>query len=401
MKVLQINSVCGTGSTGRIVSDIHNLLVKEGYESYIAFGRGKAINCPKAIRIGSNYDNYTHVALTRFFDKHGFGSKKATIKFLKKVDSLDPDIIHLHNVHGYYINIELLFNYLKETNKPVVWTLHDCWAFTGHCAHFDYVGCDKWKTGCSRCPQKNKYPKSFFIDNSEKNYKLKKDLFTGLENMIIVTPSTWLKKLVQKSFLKEYPIKVIHNGINLDIFKPTESDFRKKFNLKDKFIILGVANVWGERKGFHYFIELSKKLKSDEIIVMVGLTDKQKHLLPKNIIGISRTNNIRELAEIYSAANVFINPTLEEVLGLVNLEALACGTPVITFNTGGSVESIDENCGIVVEKGNINELYGAITKIKENLIDTNKCLKRAKQFDKNAKFNEYIELYIELYKKGL
>lgn len=399
MKVLQINSVCGIGSTGRIATDIHNILIEQGHESYIAYGRDMPRSCDNAIRIGSKFDNYVHVAKTRLLDKHGFGSKKATVAFIEKVKELDPDVIHLHNIHGYYINIEILFNYLKESKKPVVWTLHDCWAFTGHCAHFDHIKCDKWKMGCFDCQQKQSYPASILKDNSINNYIIKKKLFTGIESMIIVTPSSWLARLVKESFLREYRLTIINNGIDLDVFKPTESTFRTKYGLENKFIILGVANVWTEKKGIKYFLELSKKLKDDEVIVLVGIKENQKKYIPDNIVGITRTDNVRELAEIYSAADVFVNPTLQEVLGLTNIEAIACGTPVITFNTGGSIECIDNFSGYIIEKGNANKLLMAIRKIKIKGKSeyTFHCKKRAKLFyDKKNKFNEYIEVYKDI-----
>lgn len=398
MRILQINSVCGTGSTGRIATDFHKILIEKGHKSYIAFGRGTPKNCDTSIKIGSKLDNYTHAALTRIFDKHGFGSKKATKDFIRQVEKLNPDIIQLHNVHGYYINIEVLFNYLKEANKPVVWTLHDCWAFTGHCAFFDFVGCDRWKTGCYDCPQKGNYPSSAFLDNSKNNYKRKKEVFTGVNHMTIVTPSKWLAGLVAESCLKEYPVKVINNGIDLEVFQPTQSDFRKKYNLGGKFIILGVASRWGKSKGYEHFIELSNTIEIDEIIVMVGLTEKQKEKLPENIIGITRTNNVKELAEIYSAADVFVNPTLEDNFPTTNLEALACGTPVITFNTGGSVECLDESCGFVVEKGSIKSILDIIKVLKEKgkIEYKQKCIQRANKFyDKEDRFSDYVNLYKE------
>lgn len=395
MKVLQINSVCGIGSTGRIATDIHNILIEQGHESFIAYGRDLPKNCDTSIKIGSKLDNYKHVALTRIFDKHGFGSKKATQKFIEKVKELNPDIIHLHNIHGYYINIEVLFDYLKKADKPVVWTLHDCWSFTGHCAYFDYVGCDKWKTGCYDCPEKNYYPASMIIDNSKDNYIKKKELFTGIKNLIIVTPSKWLAGLVKQSYLREYPVEVINNGIDLDVFKPTQSDFRERFNLEDKFIILGVASTWDRRKGFKYFIELSKKIKNDEAIVLVGLSEKQRKDLPKNIIGITRTSNVKELAEIYTAADVFLNPTLEDNFPTTNLEALACGTPIITFNTGGSPESIEDITTNIVDKGNVDGLLKSIQKAKDNKIYfQEKLIERAKlKYDKEKNFLKYINLY--------
>jgi putative colanic acid biosynthesis glycosyltransferase len=400
LKVLQINTVCGTGSTGRIAIDIHNILLSQGHESYIAYGRGEPLNCKTAIKIGSKLDMYVHGSFTRILDNHGFASKEVTKEFIKEVEELNPDIIHLHNIHGYYINVEILFNYLKKANKPVVWTLHDCWPFTGHCAYFDYVGCDKWKKGCFKCPQKRTYPESMFLDNSKINYLRKKTLFTGIKNMTIVTPSNWLANLVKQSFLKEYPVKVINNGIDLNVFKPTQSDFRERFSIKDKFLILGVANIWDKRKGFEYFIELSKKLKNDQVIVMVGLTQKQKENLPHNIIGITRTNNITELVEIYSSADVFVNTTLEDNFPTVNLEALACGTPVITFNSGGSPECIDESCGFVVKKGYVDGLFEntRLFKGKDNLIFRKNSLKRVSEmYDKNDKFKKYLEVYNEFW----
>lgn len=404
MKVLQINSVCGIGSTGRIATDINRILIEEGHEGYIAYGRKEPLNCSNPIRIGNKLDNYIHVIKTRILDMHGFGSIKATKRFINEIERINPDIIHLHNIHGYYINIELLFKYLKFANKPVVWTLHDCWAFTGHCSYFEYIDCNKWKTMCFDCPQKRNYPASLVKDNSKNNFIKKKELFTSIKNLTIITPSNWLAELVKESFLKIYPVKVINNGIDLEIFKPTKSNFREKYNLKDKFIILGVANIWDKRKGYDYFIELSNQLREDEIIIMVGVTEKQKSKLPNNIIGITRTNNIKELAEIYSASDVFVNPTLEDNFPTTNLEALACGTPVITFNTGGSPESIDEYCGFVVPQKDINAMLEKIMLVKEKGKNyyLSKCVRRAAElYNKDDKFREYIKIYDEIFSREI
>ncbi len=368
MKVLQINSVCGVGSTGRIATDLYKVLEEQGHECLIAYGRGTAPEGINSYKIGTNLDNYLHVARTRLLDQQGYGSKRPTIELVKKIKEYDPDVIHLHNLHGYYLNLEVLFNYLAESNKPVIWTLHDCWAFTGHCAHFDYVGCDKWKSECKNCPQKKTYPNSYGLDNSYQNFNKKKELFTRCNNLTIITPSQWLADLVKKSFLNKYPVQVINNGIDLNVFKPTPSEFRKKYHLEKKKIILGVANVWDDRKGFNTFIELSSNLNDNYQIIMVGVTEKQKNNLPSNIIGITRTNNIKELAEIYSSADIFVNPTLEDNFPTVNLESIACGTPVITYSTGGSVECIDETCGIIVQKNNIDSLLTAIQQIDKSII---------------------------------
>jgi putative colanic acid biosynthesis glycosyltransferase len=400
MKVLQINSVCGIGSTGRIATDIHAILIDNSHESYIAFGRGIPINCDTTIRIGNKIDNYLHVSKTRIFDQHGFGSKKATKEFIAKVKKLDPDLIHLHNIHGYYLNVEILFEYLKEANKPVVWTLHDCWAFTGHCAYFDFAGCDCWKVeGVHKCIQKESYPASLIINNSKDNYERKRSAFTGVRNLKIITPSKWLAELVKESFLCEYPVQVINNGIDLTVFQTIRSDFRKKYNIKDKFIILGVSNIWEKRKGLEYFLEISKSLNKDEVIVLIGLNKKQMEKLPSNIIGITRTNSAAELAEIYSTSDVFVNPTLEDNFPTTNLESLACGTPIITFHTGGSIEAVDEKTGFIVEKFNTKALYKAIQKVKiaGKSAFTENCVERASLlYDKKERYNDYIDLYTDL-----
>lgn len=396
MKILQINSVCGVGSTGKIATDLYKVLEEEGHQCKIAYGRGTAPEGIDSIKIGSNIDNYLHVFKTRLFDKHGFGSVKATKKFIEEVKKFDPDIIHLHNIHGYYINIEVLFDYLKEANKPVIWTLHDCWAFTGHCAYFDFVGCDKWKNQCGECPQKSGYPSSKFTDNSKLNYEKKKALFTSVKNMTIVTPSMWLANLVEKSFLGKYKVKTIKNGIDLHKFRPTYGGFRKIHNIENKYVVLGVAAIWDKRKGLEYFIKLSNELNDKYKIVLVGVNENQKRELPDNIIGITRTEDIKSLAEIYTSADLFVNPTLEEVMGLVNVEALACGTPVLTFNTGGSVECIDKNCGIISEKYNIRMLKYNIEHICENnLFNQKNCIERSKMYNNRTNYYQYINLYKE------
>lgn len=392
MKILQINSVCGVGSTGRIATDLYKVLEEQGHECVISYGRGTAPEGIKTIKIGTDFDNYMHVAKTRIFDKHGFGSTRATKEFIKKVEEYNPDVIHLHNIHGYYINIEVLFEYLSKANKKVIWTLHDCWAFTGHCSYFDYVGCSKWKNGCSKCEQKSSYPNSFLLDNSKWNYEKKKELFTSVKDITIVTPSKWLAGLVEKSFLSKYTVKVINNGIDLNLFKPTKSSFRQTHGLKDETIVLGVASIWEERKGLKYLVELAEKLDSSYKIVIVGVNEKQKSQLPKNMIAITRTNSTKELSQIYSVADVFVNPTLEDNFPTTNLEALACGTPVVTFETGGSVESIEYKCGEIVKVSNSLELIKVITTSIEEF-DSEKCVQKSTNYNKYDRYREYIDIY--------
>jgi len=366
VRVLQINSVCGLGSTGRIATDIDSVLKENNIESYLAYGRDTSVENDHVLKIGNKFDYYLHGVFTRLFDNHAlFGSERSTDNFVKKIKEIEPDVIHLHNLHGYYINIKILFNYLKDSSKPVVWTLHDCWSFTGHCAYFSYAQCNRWIKGCYNCPQSKSYPSSAFIDNSKRNYLIKKELFTSLENMAIVTPSRWLADLVAQSFLAKYPVKVIHNGIDIDVFKPVDNELvLDKFDLRDKFIILGVASMWDQRKGLNYFVKLSKMIDDDCVIVLVGLDDQQRVGLPPNIIGIKRTSNIKELAQLYSTADVFVNPTLEDNFPTTNLEALACGTPIITFETGGSPEAIDKNCGHIVGIGDISAIKKYLDQIR-------------------------------------
>lgn len=394
MKIFQINTVCGTGSTGRIVVDIARVLKKAGDASCIAYGRGAASMDVDSYKIDSSLEVYTHAFLSRLTDRQGLYSSSATRRLIQKIKEYDPDIIHLHNIHGYYLNYKILFRFLAVYNKPVVWTLHDCWAFTGHCAYFDFIGCEKWKTGCHHCPQLRSYPTSYLLDHSKENYQLKKELITQVKNLHIVTPSQWLADLVKQSFLSDYDVTVIHNGIDVSVFKPTESDFRANYGLQDKKVILGVASPWTARKGLQDFIQLADMLDESMRIVLVGLNKNQRKALPKSIIGIERTNNAKELAAIYTAADVFFNPTYEDNYPTTNLEALACGTPVVTYRTGGSPESVDVGCGVIIEKHNLNGFIGKINKLINITIKNNVLMK----FDKNKAFQRYLQLYSKLQK---
>lgn len=363
MKYLFINCLAGIRSTGRITADKCRELMREGHECLLAYGRGIG-NCDDVptIQIGTALDYHIHALRSRLLDDMGFGSRRATEAFLHRVREYDPDVIWLHNIHGYYIHIGLLFEYLRSCGKRILWTLHDCWSFTGHCAYFDFAGCDRWKTGCHHCPQKGVYPASLLRDNSRGNYEKKRELFTQIPNLTILTPSRWLADLVKQSFLKEYPVEVVYNTIDTKVFKPTESDFRRSHNLLGKRMVLGVAAVWDARKGMPDFLKLAQKMGGDYKIVLVGLTQKQMNGLPANILGLGRTNSARELAEIYSAADVFVNPTYEDNYPTVNLEARACGTPVISYDTGGSRETVGEGDWLV-PKGDVDALAEIIQRI--------------------------------------
>lgn len=392
MKVFQINSTCGYGSTGRIAVDIQREVEREGGEGMIAYGRYAAPDGVNAYKITSKWGVRLHGVLSRLTDRHGMYSRRATRRLVQVMRAYDPDIVHLHNVHGYYLHVPTLFRYLKESGKPVVWTLHDCWTFTGHCAHFDFHGCDRWLSGCHHCPQKDQYPVSVLTDASKRNYAQKKALFTAVKNITFVTPSRWLAAFVKRSFFKDYPVRVIHNGIDLHKFKPTDGNFRERYGVGDKQIILGVASVWTDRKGLDDFMKLPLLLRPDQQIVLVGLTDAQLAALPEGIIGIKRTNSVEELAEIYTAADVFFNPTYEENYPTTNLEAISCGTPVVTYRTGGSPESVAEGNGFTVEQGDLAAAVAAFDRVNGCSVDMHEA------FDASRRFKEYVALYQELLK---
>lgn len=390
MTVVQINVTCGKGSTGNIVLSVSKLLTQDGVENYILYSSDKS-EYALAKKYTNAWELKWQALFSRVFGNYGFTSKRLTKRLLLELDKIKPDVVHLHNLHGHNCNLRMLLSYFKKNKIKLYWTFHDCWAYTAYCPHYAMVGCKKWQTGCERCPQRKRY--SWFFDKSHKLYNKKKKLFSCLD-LTIITPSEWLAGEVKKSFLKEYPIKVIHNGIDLSVFKPTESDFREKYGIGDKYIVLGVAFGWGQRKGLDVFVELAKRLGQRYQIVLVGTDKKVDKLLPSNIISIHRTQNQKELAEIYTASNVFANPTREENYPTVNMEALACGTPVVTFNTGGSPEIIDETCGVVVNKDDIDSMEREIKRVCEDkTLSGEACLERAKGFDAQKRFEEYVDLY--------
>lgn len=402
--LLQINVSINSGSTGRIAEEIGQKAIELGWKSYIAYGRSSQSSKSIPIKVGSKIGILFHLLHTRLFDNHALGlsSKRATKKLIKEIEIINPDIIHLHNIHGYYINVKVLFNYLSKVDIPVVWTLHDCWSFTGHCAHFEAVGCEKWKTECHSCPLTKRYPASIRIDNSTNNFRVKKRLFNSLSNLTLVPVSSWLKELLPYSFLSNIPAQTIYNGIDLSIFKPNLSkrcDIRSKYKIEEKLLLLGVASIWNDSKGLSDYTKLSKVLKQDEVIMLVGLKPKQINLLPSNVIGIERTDSLDNLVKLYSTADIVLNLSYQESFGLTTVEGLACGTPGIVYNTTASPELLDENSGLIVEAGNIDLLREAIDKIKEKRKDyySANCRNRAELFfNNNDRFQEYIDLYKNL-----
>ncbi len=391
MKIVQINTTCGLGSTGKISLSISKILNDNGIENYILYSSGRS-DYDQGIRYMTNREVKAGTLESRICGNLGFESTFATRKLIKILDEIKPDIVHIHNIHSHNCNIDTLFDYLKNKKIHVIWTFHDCWAFTGYCTYFSFIGCDKWKTQCSKCPEVRKY--SWFSDSSEHLYESKKRILSDID-MTIVTPSSWLAGLVKESFLKSCNIEVINNGIDTEIFRPIQSEFRTEYGISDAdHIILGVSFEWGHRKGLDVFVNLADRLPENYKIVLVGTNDNIDKKLPSNIISIHRTHNQQELAKIYSVADVFVNPTREDNFPTVNMEALACGTPVITFNTGGSPELLDDTCGVVVRQGDIEGLSEAIlNNVGTGTFTAEMCLKRSQRYEQKECFSKYLDLY--------
>ena len=393
-KIVQINTTCGVGSTGKIAVAISELLTKRGIENYILYscatnGYDKGIGCC------SRREQKFQALKTHVFGNYGFQSQRETRRIIRELDRIAPDAVLLHNIHGHDCNLDMLFTYFREKKTKLFWTFHDCWAFTGYCTYFTYAQCDRWRSGCGMCPQRRQT--SWFFDRSAELYQRKKALFSGLD-LTVITPSQWLAELVKQSFLKDCPVKVIHNGIDLSVFQPSPGDFRDRYGIpKEKFLLLGVAFDWEIRKGLEVFVELSKRLDSERYqIVLVGTDDAVDKKLPRSILSIHRTRNQKELAEIYTAADLLLNPTREDNYPTVNMEAIACGTPVLTFQTGGSPEMIDEATGCAVACGDTEGFIGEIERIsRERPYSREACLSRAVDFDAKKCFENYVELLEE------
>ena len=407
--LLQINPVVRTStSTGRIMQEIGMLAVEKGWHSYVAYSRGrdgiKSIPL-MSIPVGGTFSTIWHGVQTRLFDRHGLSSIRATHKLVRTIDSLKPSVIHIHNIHGYFLNYRVLFDYLSSSGIPVVWTVHDCWLFTGHCYYYSFAGCDKWQTGCSHCPQKGAFPASWLFDRSARNYADKRASFTSMpkDKFVIVPVSDWMKGEMQSSFLRDYPMRVIHNGIDTDVFHACDrTTVERKYGLEGKRVYLGVASIWSREKGFDDFLRMAAMLDSDERIVLVGVNLSQMRHMPENVIGISRTENVNELAALYSLADVFINPTWQDNYPTVNLEAIACGTPVVTYRTGGSVEAVTELTGKVVEQGDVDALLREARNLSHRGRNFNRpvCREYAlKHLKKEDRYSDYFNLYEQLTEK--
>lgn len=400
-KLFIIGSSLNYGSPGKITENIGLLAKSQGWEVYQAHGL-KYSNPSQLIArpVSTTLGEKIHAGYSLLLDGHGLASTKSTLKLVEWLKEVRPDVIHLHNLHGYYLNYEVLFNYLSTINTPIVWTLHDFWPITGHCAHFDYAGCYKWKTQCEECPQRGTYPKSLFIDRSKRNFVLKKRIFTSVKNMTIVPVSKWVGGLVSESFLGKYPIIPIYNGIDTDVFKPTASNLRERLGLQDKFIMVGVAAPWYPLKGMNDYFALNEILSDDYKIIMIGLSKEQINQLPKGIIGIERTNSQTELVEYYSMADCTLNLSYQETFGMTTVEGMACGTPGIVYDKTASPELITEATGFVIKAGDIDSIYTCVNKMHNELFKahhTDECVKRVRsEFDKERQFAKYINLYNSL-----
>ena len=405
-KLLQINPVLRTNtSTGRIMQEIGELAIQNGWESYIAYSYGRDGVKPcrsKQIPVGNKWDVALHGVVTRLFDAHGLMSQVATQKLVDQIQKIKPDVIHIHNIHGYFLNYQILFDFLSQNDIPVIWTVHDCWLYTGHCYYYTFIGCNKWQTGCGHCPQQRKFPASWLTDRSRQNFIDKKEAFTSVptDRLTIVPVSEWIKGEMKKSFFKDYPFQVIHNGINTEVFKLSETEeVKSKYGLKGKHILLGVAALWHPEKGVADFLQLASMLHEDEVIVMIGVDEKLQKRLPHNVVGIKRTENIRQMAELYSAATAFVTPTWQDNYPTVNLEAIACGTPVVTYRTGGSVEAVTPETGFIVERGDVDGLLQAVRIIeqrgKASYIEPCRNYALA-HFKKEDRYADYIRLYNKL-----
>ena len=390
MKIYQINLI-DKGSTGKIACDL--IEIKGDADTDRLFVGEKISNKKYVIQTQNKFGKTLH----RFF--YGvlsldFGSERSTKKIIKIMQKNKPDIVHLHNLHGYYVNLKLLFNYLNENEIRVIWTLHDCWAFTGHCAHYDFVQCDLWQTECRHCRNLRQYPKSLFFDNSKREFYKKKKLYGNMKNLYLVTPSLWLANQVKKSFLKNHSCQVIYNGINLEVFHYTEPDFFKNLAKSEKKLLLGVASPFTKRKGIEDFVKFSEIIPEDYQIVLVGANKKQIKSFPDKILGITKTENQQQLAELYSIAYAFLNFTYEDNFPTVNLEALSCGTPVICYETGGATEMLSDKNSIVVKKGDYKSVLDKlplVDALRKNREYFHPWVKE--NFSREVMLKQYQELY--------
>lgn len=399
LKLLQINVAANWGSHGRIAEEIGLEAMAQGWESYIAYGRYANPSKSHIVKIGDLFDHCLHGAQSLLLDRHGLASCGPTKKLIREIEQIKPDLIHLHNIHGFYLNYPILFRYLSTVDIPVVWTLHDCWAFTGHCAWPIHGHCDRFQEQCCHCPLQSKgYPKSFLLDRSRSNFKLKKRYFRSLQDLHLVTVSRWLEQQVRLSFMQDMDIRTIYNGLDTEVFRPSGTP---PTSVTDGHpLVLGVCNAWYDWKGLDDMAALRELLPDDYEVMVVGVNEDQMHRLPEGITCIRRTDSVRQLAEIYSQADVFVNPSKVESFGMTTAEALSCGTPSIVYDTSACPEVVDNLTGRVVPLGDVNALAKAVKEIcslpgREAMRQA--CRERAiRLFNRQDRYKEYLQLYNEV-----
>ena len=424
MRIAQINVVASL-STGRIASTLCRMSVQAGHQALLCHSRDVAPNDVASYRIGTKLGIYLHMGLARLTDRAGFFSRHATRKLVCQLELYKPDLVHLHNLHGYYLHLPTLFAYLKQRDLPVVWTLHDCWAFTGHCAYYttaqgaaplggkrrraqsNAVGCQRWQGGCGHCPLKHAYPCSWLMDQSARNWQEKRDLFSGLQHLVLATPSDWLRGQVKQSFLKNYPVYTLPNGLDVTSFKPCqdESFMRDVINFYGlersggRKLVLSVAAVWDERKGLDDLIDLAKALGEEYCVAAVGLDEFQIASLPKGtVMGLKRAGNLNDLCALYTAADLYVSASHEETMGMTLLEALACGTQVLCYDATAMPEIVTDDVGEVVKLGDIHALAAAARRLCASPLEASACRARAEEYESNVRFAAYLRLYENMYR---
>lgn len=399
MKVLQINAVYGVGSTGVIVKDIHEMCLEHNIDSFVAYSSSDIPEneIKNGYKIGSTFGKKLHAFLCRINGMQGYFSRYSTKKLLRYIDGIKPDIVQLHNLHSNYINLNMLLKYLAKNNIKTIVTLHDCWFYTGGCFHYTAAGCDKWLKECGNCPKKKKDTPAFICDRSAKILKDRKKYFGLIKDLTVVGVSEWITNEAVKNVFKGRKAVTIHNGIDTEFFKPTPSDFRKKYGLDDKFVILGPASKWLSAVNEETYKTFVESLKEDEVLVLLGCTEDQLKSLPGKVIGLPFIKDKDELCKIYSAADVFINPTREESLSLINVEAQSCGTPVITFDNTGVKETVDGTSGFAVGNGCPNKIVEIMSGVrKNNIVISDDCRIWVKSdFEESINYKKYIQLYKE------
>lgn len=402
-KLLQINVTSNWGSTGKIAEECNFIARLHGWDTYFAFGRYSNPSESKFIFGPLHPLNiYEHYIENKIIDNEGLASRKTTNKLVEKIREIQPDIIHLHNIHDHWLNYKILFEYLNQTDIKIVWTFHDFWAVTGHCAHFVTKNCSKFQNECYDCPMTKN---CFFpiIKRENRNFKLKRKLFSVNKNLTIIPVSEWVGENVRKSFLKGKPMVVIPNGVDTNVFKPTplhiiNNGINEKLN--GKFVIMAVSSQWkSASKGLDDYKSMSKILKDDEVIVLVGVPNEISKDFPNNIIGIPRTNNQQELAALYTRADVVCSFSSAETFGLSIVEGYACGTPAVVYDNTAQPSLITQKTGYVVPSKDYKSAYMAIQEIKRKGSSTyyDDCINLARvKYNKSDCFSKYIKLYESL-----